>query len=216
VTAPTVILLHGLARTPASLRTLEGTLQAAGYRTWNGGYDSRHADLPALAADVVARVRTEVGLGPVAGVTHSFGGILARHIGPRLPWTRLVMLAPPNAGSTVARHIKSWPIYRWFYGPAGQIVANGETWPEPPAPTGIIAGTRGATLNNPPSWLIKGLGIIPASEPSDGTVTVRETRGTPHFDFATVDSGHTFIMNHPQTQALVLRFLETGAFTQAP
>ena len=81
---PTVLLLHGLARTPASLRKLEGTLQAAGYATWNGGYDSRHADLPALAADVLARVRTEVGLGPVAGVTHSFGGILARHIGPGL------------------------------------------------------------------------------------------------------------------------------------
>ena len=211
-TRPTVVLLHGLARTAASMRKLESALQAAGYPTWNGGYPSRQADLPALAADVIARVRTEVGLGPVAGVTHSFGGILARHIGDRLPWTRLVMLAPPNGGSHVAQRIKGWPIYRWFYGPAGQVVADGTSWPPPPAPTGIIAGTRGATLDNPPSWFIKGLGLLPPDEPSDGTVTVSEARGTPHLDFATVNSGHTLIMNHPETLRQVLHFLEHGAF----
>ncbi|MCA9528223.1 MAG: hypothetical protein KC549_18190 [Myxococcales bacterium] len=213
-TPPTVLLLHGLARTSASLRKLESALQAAGHPTWNGGYPSTQADLPALAADVIARVRTEVGPGPVAAVTHSMGGILVRHIGARLPWTRIVMLAPPNGGSGVARSVKDWWLYRWIYGPAGQTVADGEAWPPPPAPCGVIAGTRGPSLDNPPSWLIQGLRLIPPGAESDGTVTVDETRGTPHVDFATVDAGHTRIMNHPETQRLVLRFLATGSFKE--
>ena len=79
----------------------------------------------------------------------------------------------------------------------------------------MIAGTAGATIGNPPSWLVRAFGIIDPTIPNDGTVTVEETRlETPHA-FAAVPASHTWIMNHPRTRALTLRFLACGRFGEA-
>jgi len=51
---------------------------------------------------------------------------------------------------------------------------------------------------------------MPRDEPSDGIVTVAETRLEGMVDFATVDASHTWIMNHPQARAMVLEFLARG------
>jgi hypothetical protein len=59
--------------------------------------------------------------------------------------------------------------------------------------------------------LIRILRLLPTG-PHDGTVTVEEARGCAHVDFATVATGHSWIMNHPRTHELVLRFLKTGSF----
>ena len=71
---------------------------------------------------------------------------------------------------------------------------------------------RGPSVGNVPSWLSTGLGLMPKGEPHDGTVTVAETRVSPMAAFATVEASHTWIMNHPETRRLVLRFLESGGF----
>ena len=68
------------------------------------------------------------------------GGIVAGHLhDPRIAWQRIVMLAPPNQGSRLARELAahppnqgSWlarelaahPLYRWFHGPAGRELAD--------------------------------------------------------------------------------------------
>ena len=135
-------------------------------------------------------------------------GIIARHLGERLRWRGLVMLAPPNGGSQLASRLRHHPAFRWFYGPAGFDLGSPGSWPAPPAPAGIIAGTRSRSLVNPTSWAR----LLPAEIESDGTVTVEETRHPAVEAFATVDASHTWIMNHPRTRDLVLRFLEHGRF----
>lgn len=208
----TVAFLHGLGRRASSLRRLRRAIAAAGYATWARSYPSTRADLQAIAQGVSAQLTALET--PIMLVTHSLGGIVARHLDPALPIERIVMLAPPNAGSAVARGLADWRLFRALYGPAGQQVGragDAPAWPAPPAPTGIIAGTGGVSWSNPPSWLIKALGLLPRA-PHDGTVTVAEARGCAHVDFATVATGHSWIMNHARTRELVLRFLATGSF----
>ncbi len=77
----------------------------------------------------------------------------------------------------------------------------------------MVAGTRGPTWGNLPSWLIRGMRLMPAGEAHDGTVRVAETRLDGMVGFAEVDASHTFLMNHPATRELVSRFLKTGRFT---
>lgn len=208
----TVVFLHGLGRTAFSLRRLRRAIAADGYATLALTYPSTRLPLPAIADWVVEQLEAAVD-GPIAIVTHSMGGVVARHLGDRLPIERIVMLAPPNGGSAVAAGLKGWRLFQWLYGPAGQQLGAGG-WPDPPAPTGIIAGTGGVSWTNPPSWLIRALRLLPA-EPHDGTVTVAETRACPHVDFATVPTGHSWLMNHPKTRALVSRFLAEGRFGEA-
>jgi hypothetical protein len=131
----------------------------------------------------------------------------------RLRWRRIVMLAPPNQGSATAAAFSGHPLFRWFYGPAGVALADGAAWPPPPAPFAVIAGTRRLHVGNPVSWTAPLR--FPPDEPSDGTVTVAETRFPGMAAFATIDATHTFIMNHPRAAELAHEFLAHGRFGQA-
>lgn len=204
----TVVLLHGLARGGRSMARLQGRIEDAGFPTWCASYPSRHLPLPDLTAWLRDRLRADLGERPVAAVTHSLGGVLARHLHPDLDWQRVVMLAPPNQGSRVAAGLRDWALFRRGWGPAGQAVAAPDDWPPVPPNTAIIAGTAGATLSNPPSLLVGALGLLRGVE-HDGTVAVDEAR-VEGADFATVDASHTWIMNHPRAVELTLRFLRDG------
>lgn len=209
---PTVVFLHGLARTHRSMSALRRHVERRGYRTWSRTYPSRRLAVTDLARDVADSIRRDVGPHPLVGVTHSLGGILARHMADLLPWQGLVMLAPPNSGSRVAAALSQSPLFRWYFGPAGAELGDPSAWPAPPEPFAVIAGTRGATLGNVPSWMISALNLLPPGEPSDGTVTVAETRLPGMCGFASVNASHTWLMNHPTTQSLVMYFLEHRRF----
>jgi pimeloyl-ACP methyl ester carboxylesterase len=209
---PTVVFLHGLARSHRSLASLRRAVERAGYPTWARSYPSRRLDLAALADWLAQSIREDLGERPLFGVTHSLGGVLVRHLAQRLPWRGVVMLAPPNQGSRVAAAFKDNPVFRWYFGPAGQQIERAEGWPAPPSPFGVIAGTTSLSPAAPPGWLIRGLRLLPPDEPSDGTVAVSETRLEGMADFATVAASHAWIMNHPQVPELVLGFLERGRF----
>lgn len=209
---PTVVFLHGLARTHRSMSALRAHVEREGYQTWAKSYPSRRMPIGELATLVAYSIRQDIPEGPIIGVTHSLGGIIARHMSELLRWDGLVMLAPPNAGSEVARRLSALPWFRWFFGPAAQGLASPEDWPAPPAPFAVIAGTRGATLANPPSWLVSRMKILPTSGAHDGTVAVAETRLPGMADFAEVDASHTWLMNHPKTRELVTQFLERRHF----
>lgn len=208
---PTVVLLHGLARTSRSMAGLRRALEAAGWPTWSCTYPSRQQPIADLAEFVAARVRAEI-QGEVVAVTHSLGGIVVRNMGDRVPFQRVVMLAPPNRGSRAAAAFGNYALFRWFYGPAGQQVLAADDWPLPAGPFAVVAGTRAISPWNPISWATRAMGVLPAAEPSDGTVTVAETRHPAMADFATVDASHTWIMDHPEARRLVMAFLTDGRF----
>jgi pimeloyl-ACP methyl ester carboxylesterase len=207
-----VLVLHGLARTRRSVSGLERAIAAAGYPTWSASYPSRQMSVEKLAEDVAARVQAEAPAEVYSAVTHSLGGIVVRHLAGRLPWRRVVMLAPPNRGSRLALALRDHPLYRWFYGPAGRDVTEPERWPAPPSPFAVIAGTKSTSIGNPVSWVTTGAQFFPPDSPNDGTVSVAETQHPAMAAFATVPATHTLIMNHPRAQALAIAFLREGRF----
>jgi triacylglycerol lipase len=205
---PAVIFLHGLARTRVSMERLRWTVAKAGWQTWSCTYPSRDRSVEDLAEEVAGWIREALPDQKLIAVTHSMGGILARHM--PLTWERVLMLAPPNQGSAMASAVSSWPPYKALYGPAGQQMAAPGGWPIPDAPTAVIAGTGGLSPTNPVSWLSAALKVFPPDVDHDGTVSVEEARLPGITGFATVPASHTWIMEHPRTRELTLRFLETG------
>ena len=204
--APTVVLLHGLARRRGSLAGLGRALAAGGFATWAIDYPSRRLGIAAAAAAVADQLAADLPDRPLMAVTHSLGGVLWRHLADRrLCWQRGVMLAPPNQGSQLAATFARHPLFRWFYGPAGQELAAAAAWPAPPAPTMVIAGTRRRALVNPTSW-VSGRVFDPAQD-HDGTVAVDETRLPDLARFERVDATHTTIMDDATVRALVLAFV---------
>lgn len=207
---PTVVFLHGLARTSASLAGMRRHVAACGFPTWAKSYPSRRMPIADLAASLAERIALELPGRELMAVTHSMGGIVLRHMADRLPWCRAVMIAPPNLGSRTALALRDHPLFRWFYGPAGAELGDGASWPSPSWPFGVIAGTR--SLGNPVSLLTRSLALFSPEEPHDGTVAVAETRLPAMADFLAVDASHSLILRHPEARAAVVRFLQHGYF----
>lgn len=216
-TEPVVVLLHGLARTGRSMAGLEAFLQAQGLQTWRCTWPSRRATLAEAAGEVLARLDAELPGRPLVAVTHSLGAALALHIAERRPLQRAVFLAPPLRGSRVARSLVDWGLFRWFYGPAGsEVAAQPPDWPalHHCGEVAVIAGNRALALSNPVSWATRTLGLLPPQLASDGTVALDETRPDGPHAFAQVAATHTWLMNDPQVQQLVLAFLRDGRWPE--
>lgn len=208
---PLVVLLHGLARGHGSMAKLGAFLRAQGFETWSRTYPSRRHSISYLASALSDELVAVAGDRPLHAVTHSMGGIIVRHLqDPRLRWSRIVMLAPPNQGSRLAAGLVRNPLFRWFYGPAGAELADATAWPPPPAPFAVIAGTRNLALTNVTSWTFGRR--FAAGVRNDGTVAVDETRLAGMTHFAEVDATHTWIMSSPRVRRLVLGYLREGAF----
>lgn len=214
---PLVVLLHGLARRHTSMAGMAAHLRRAGWDTWARSYPSRRQPIDALAAQVTEWLVSAAAERPLYAVTHSMGGIVLRHLtDERLRWQRIVMLAPPNRGSSLAAGLAGdrlfGPLFEWFYGPAGRGLATvTPSWPAPPAPFAVIAGTRRLALTNPTSWAMSRR--FPRGEPNDGTVAVAETKLEGMSAFAEVDATHTWIMNDVKVQQMTERFLQHGTLT---
>lgn len=208
----TVILLHGLGRTRASLLLMERVLLRAGYHVVNRSYPSRSASIEELAAravgDTLAEVRKDRD-GAIHFVTHSMGGILLRawfRDAPPHPEGRAVMLAPPYRGSEVINTLKEWGLADAL-GPAGAALAAGPDGaparlPDPPLAFGVIAGDR--SLSPLMSALIPGR--------NDGKVSVASTMASGATDHIVLPVTHTFLMNEPLTIWQTSHFLRYGRF----
>ena len=211
-----VILLHGLARTAASMAVLDNALTGAGFTVANVGYPSRKHPIERLAP-----MAMELGIGECRGrsasvihfVTHSMGGILVRYYlaDHRLPELgRVVMLAPPNQGSRVADELAGIPGFKLLNGPAGLQLGTGkDSVPLKLGPArfelGVIAGTR--SINPILS------GIIP--ELDDGKVSVENTKLKGMVDFLTLPHTHTFMMRSSRVIHQTVHFLRNGRFDKS-
>lgn len=104
-----VYLLHGFAARPVIMRRLGGFLRGHGYAVHNWGYRTLRGRIAGHAEalrDELQTVAESHGYDRVHLVAHSLGSIVARQAlcgdAPGLV-ERVVMLAPPNRGSHVAR-----------------------------------------------------------------------------------------------------------------
>ncbi len=215
----TVVLVHGLGRTPLSMQWLGRQLEAAGYSVLNVGYASTRltirqaADCLRATLDARGEISAEA---RVHFVTHSLGGIVVRELlaNPRrrpANLGRVVMLAPPNQGSEVADRLMGSPIYRWATGPAGQeLGTSAASSPNLLGPVdydvGIIAGR--ASLNPLFSaWI---------GSPNDGKVSVTRTAVAGQRDLMVVRRSHTFLMRSSEVARQTVHFLAHGKFQHLP
>ena len=210
-----LILLHGLGRTRLSMWRLSRRAAARGWVVHNVGYPSRwgtidrHAERVGRALAALA-ART----GPLDAVTHSLGGIVLRAAvaGGWLPASalhRVVMLAPPSAGSELADALSRSVLFRLTVGPAGpQLRTGAEGVPGalPPVPfeVGVVAGSR---ATNP-------LFARAFRGPNDGKVSLERAAVPGMRDFVAVPCGHTFIMDDPAAVRQLFHFLEHGTFAR--
>lgn len=214
-----VIVLHGLMRSASSMGALSKML-------------AHQPELSVVAFEYAstrnsigehAQALREVldGLPPHAQLSfvgHSMGNIVVRHlIGDLIRaddtamlerMRHVVMLGPPNQGSSIARQLSKTGVFGWVTGQGGLELGPG--WESfearlavPRCPFGIIAGRLpDKTVVNP---LVDGAG--------DFVVSVEETKLAGAADFLEVPRLHSFLMDDPAVQAAVVQFLKTNRFT---
>jgi len=204
-----VVLLHGIANIPLSMKYLENKLEEAGYQIHNLGYPSTDVPIEEAAVKIREKVMALGAAKPIHFVGHSMGNLLIRVVLEKdLPGLgRVVMIAPPNQGSFMAQRLEDLDIFRWIFGPAGrQLTANNRTFfenlPVPDCEFGIIAGGRGTEDGFNP--LLDG--------DDDGTVSVEETKLPGSADFTLVNNTHTLILFDPETVEQTIHFLKNGRF----
>jgi len=207
-----VVVLHGMGRTPVSMKRMENKLEDQGYIVINKGYPSLKEPVPALVSNLCYTVETECRdkSKKIHFVTHSLGGILVRcYLKEKrdINLGRVVMLAPPNSGSEVTDTFRNIPLYGKITGKAGQTLGTRTNdLPKSLGPVdfelGVIAGN--VSMNPLYSSFINGA--------NDGKVSVKNTQVAGMKDMLVVPSSHTWIMNRQIVIDQVIHFLRNGKF----
>ncbi|MFT7665024.1 MAG: hypothetical protein ACI87A_003259, partial [Planctomycetota bacterium] len=190
---------------------LRTKLRFAGYAVASVGYPSTRRSIAEHAAGLNLLLNGLDDTTKLSFVTHSLGGIVVRvalskaesEWRKRIQLDRVVMLAPPNQGSELARELATFSPFRTIAGPAGEDLQQKLDYiPAPPCPFGIVAASRDNKSGLNP--LVQG--------DDDGIVSVKETMLAGAADFLKVKSYHTIVMNDPIVMDAVVRFLAHGRF----
>jgi len=208
-----VILLHGLARTSASMNDLQSELIDAGFSVAKIDYPSRKRTVEELAAPAIEKGLKqcrEQGAQKIHVVTHSMGGILFRQYvvdNNAEQFARTVMLAPPNKGSEAVDALRDVPGFEFLNGPAGlQMGTDSNSVPLKLGPAAsdvaIIAGTFSINLMLST--------FLP--DPDDGKVSVESSRLEGMCAHLQVHVSHPFIMEDEEVMSEIINYLTTGRF----
>lgn len=195
------LLIHGLLGFPATMALLGRRLAAAGVRPSLWGYSSFHSRAEALSEALARRIEAFEAEYPDARlhlVGHSLGAVLTRgalalhrprHLG------RVVMLAPPNAGSHVASRLGNY--VRRFCPLVNQLADRDGSWVRALGP---LEGVE--------------VGVIAAAK--DPVVTPDSTH-LPDFgetEHVTCPGRHGLLPLRADVAELTTRFLRCGQFAE--
>ncbi len=217
-----VVTIHGLGRTRRSMEGIGRYLaESGGYTLINMSYASTRNPID-VNARALARVIDHLeGVETIHIVAHSLGNLVTRHYladlaaagkldAMRPRFGRMVMLAPPNQGSSLAVQLKDNELFRWILGAAGGQLA--QEWEPlsrrlatPNFEFGIIAGRQ----------KVAGVANAVVEGDDDFVVSIAETRLIGARDFLVVPVLHTYIMEDPEVRQSTLRFLQHGYFVAA-
>lgn len=210
-----VLLVHGILRSTGTFSGMEKALIEAGFDAVAISYPSTRSTIEEHAEGLARLLDRQEGSETVSFVTHSMGGLVVRHLLAReAAWMgrigihRIVLIAPPNQGSAIARLLEDVPAYRLIYGAAGQQLTPEEVSKIPMLAHSfaiIAGGKRDGSGFNP---------LLPGDD--DGTVRVAETDLDGAADFLVVPEIHATISNHPDTVRATIGFLKQGKFNAAP
>lgn len=208
-----VVLLHGIGMQGYVMKRIEHALVADGYRVVNISYPSREMPFEQLAGEYLPAQLQEqdVARAPhLHFITHSMGSLLVRKlIQDARPANlgRVVMIGPPNHGSTAADEAGSYTLLREYIGENLGRLGTGEnsiagTLRPADFDVGIIAGE---VAINPL------FGNVLAGK-NDGAVTVDSARLEGMRDFIVVPYSHTVMLWRDEVIAQALAYLRDGHF----
>ncbi len=201
----TTLLLHGLARTAASMEPMARALHEAGLPAVRINYPSRAAGIDALAAAVALRLPRE---GRLNMVGHSLGGILAKKLTLTLPPERrgrIVQIGSPNFGSALAERLD---FLHPVLGPTLSQLGPDHPATREPGEEALEIGAIAGTAAIPSYGLLTGI-----EGENDGKVSVASAWGhVPEGCRIKLPVAHSTMMRSPAVIAAVIRFLKTGHF----
>jgi pimeloyl-ACP methyl ester carboxylesterase len=199
-----VVLIHGLGGSRLDMWPVARRLRRAGFRVDNWGYRSLGNRIETHAARLTEKLLSldqESSDSKFHLVGYSMGAIIARaalanthleNLG------RVVMLAPPNCGSHVARKLS--PYFGWLTPSLAQLSDAQDSYVN--------------CLENSLQEKAIEFGIIEAGR--DRVIAKGGVRLPGNADFASVDSHHGILTWYSQTIQLVENFLIRGSFQAEP
>jgi hypothetical protein len=210
-----VVLLHGIGMQGFVMERIATALTAQGYRVVNVSYPSREMPFEKLAGEYLpTRLKEhDVARAPrLHFVTHSMGSLIVRKfIQDARPVNlgRVVMIGPPNHGSTAADEAKQYTLLSEFIGENLARLGTGEnsivsTLGPADFDLGIIAGE---VAINPV------FGKVLAGK-NDGAVTIESAKLEGMRDFLVVPYSHTVMLWREEVVQQVIAFLRDGRFTR--
>jgi len=207
LTAPLVVLVHGLYLRPLLLRPLARRLRARGLRTRLFGYRSWAADLDHAVSALQRELDTLTD--PVIHlVGHSLGGLLLLELqraGYR-PRGRVVLLGSPLGGSRVAERLAQRRGGRWLLGRNRERMRQGFDGDAGNVEIGVIAGRTAIGVGR----LLAGHGGT-----GDGTVELDETWLPGLSDRIVMAQSHTSLLFSAAVAIEITTFLAHGRFSAA-
>ena len=109
-----VLLVHGILRSTGTFSGLEKALIGSGFDAVAISYPSSQGTIEEQAEGLARLLDRQEGTATVSFVTHSRGGLVVRYLldlerawKRRIEVQRIVLIAPPNQGSAVARLLNS-------------------------------------------------------------------------------------------------------------
>jgi len=216
-----VILLHGMLRTSASMNALSRAFQSkTEIKPISVSYASSRDPIKQHALALNELIQNLPGRPMLSFVGHSLGNIVLRYMIGELErnedpnrllerMNRIVMLGPPNNGSSFAKKLSEMKLFEIVTGSSGSLL--GPSWKllesklaVPPCPFGIVAGDVTQSKWSLPNPLLKG--------PSDWVVSVAETHLEEASETLVLPCVHSFLMTDNRAVDSTVRFICSGTF----